>query len=218
MIDDLADALALAGLIALGSLRLTEEEAETFATGGNRGAVLVGNAGPAMWDAFTGDGGEGGGTDPLDSWTRARVAPVAARFGLVAIHPFDGPPWPPFGQWAARTGRLFTSPLGMQIHRELGIWVAFRAVLAGPEVLAAALPPAGPSPCTGCARPCLAACPVEAFDGESYDVGACRDHVAGAGSACRETGCLARHACPVNPAGAWSAAQARFHMASFLAG
>lgn len=218
MIDDLADALVPAGLIALGSLQLTEVEAETFATGGYRGAVLVGNAGPSMWDAYTGDGGDGGAADPLDSWTRARIAPVAARFGLVAIHPFDGPPWPPFGQWAARTGRLHDSPLGMKIHGEFGIWVAFRAVLVGPDHIADALPPAGPSPCEDCARPCLAACPVGAFDGESYDVTACRTHVSGDGKLCREAGCLARHACPVNPAGAWSAAQAAFHMRSFLDG
>lgn len=218
MIGEIADALAPAGMIALGSFRLTADEAETFGAGGHRGAVLVGNAGPAMWDAFTGDGGEGGAADPLDAWTRARIAPVAARFGLVAIHPFDGPPWPPFGQWAARTGRLYDSPLGMKIHGELGIWVAFRAVLAGPDHLADTLSPAGPSPCEGCARPCLAACPVGAFDGGSYNVAACRSHVAGAGKLCRETGCLARHACPVNPAGAWSAAQAAFHMRSFLDG
>lgn len=219
MIEDLRAALSPRGFLPLGSFRLTEAEARDFDCGGRRGAILVGNAGPAMWRAFAAERDVDDGPDPLDRWTRTVIAPVAARFGLQALYPFDGPPWPPFGQWAARTERLFDTPLGMKIHPELGIWVAFRAVLAGPGRLADAVPTDGVvSPCDGCARPCLATCPVEAFDGEGYDVPACRAHVAGAGTSCREAGCLARHACPVNPAGAWSPAQARFHMASFLAG
>ena len=38
-----------------------------------------------------------------------------------------------------------------------------------------------------------------------------------AGRACREGGCLARHACPVGAAAAHAPAQAAFHMAAFLA-
>ncbi|MEL6677498.1 MAG: ferredoxin, partial [Pseudomonadota bacterium] len=72
-------------------------------------------------------------------------------------------------------------------------------------------------PCPTCPAPCTTACPVGAFGGGAYDVETCRAHVRSpAGSACRDGGCLARHACPVGADFAPPPAQAHHHMGSFL--
>jgi len=68
------------------------------------------------------------------------------------------------------------------------------------------------------AKPCLSACPVDAFSGTSYDVAACAAHIGStAGEDCMAGGCLARRACPVGQAFAYGPAQAQFHMRAFLA-
>jgi hypothetical protein len=59
---------------------------------------------------------------------------------------------------------------------------------------------------------------VGAFATEGYDAAACAGHVAApAGADCLELGCRARRACPVGPERQYDPAQARFHMAAFLA-
>jgi hypothetical protein len=106
----------------------------------------------------------------------------------------------------------------MNIHPLYGLWHSFRAALLFPVVFDLPAPSAGASPCDSCAgRPCLSACPVGAFDGQTYDVDGCArhlgSHVAGA---CMTGGCLARHACPAGAAWRYGPAQAAFHMAAFL--
>ena len=216
--ENLLTILSGKGFTALGGFALTSSEQEIFGLPGPPNAILIGNHGPAMWEAFREDGGEDDGPDPLDRWTRGVIEPRVEDAGLRCLFPFDGPPWPPFGQWAIRTRQMFDSPLGLKIHGREGIWIAFRAVIAGFD--SPLMPVAEPtiSPCTGCSAPCLTACPVRAFRADGYDVAGCRSHVDGAGDDCRNGGCLSRHACPVNPGSAWSPAQARFHMQAFLDG
>jgi hypothetical protein len=54
-------------------------------------------------------------------------------------------------------------------------------------------------PCNLCAgKPCLSACPVNAFSDDGYDVQLCRAYLSGGeGRACMDGGCKARLACPV---------------------
>lgn len=178
--------------------------------------VVVGHAGPDLWDRFSADRPDG--PDPLDRWTRATLAPIAARFGATLVLPNDGPPWHPFQRWAMRAEAVHPSPLGLLIHPEHGLWHALRAALLLPD--RRAVPPRGeaPSPCAGCvAKPCLTTCPVGAFDGSGYAVDRCAAHVrSAAGSDCREQGCRARRACPVGRERAWGDAQQAFHMRAFL--
>lgn len=180
--------------------------------------VVIGHAGPWLWDRFAAERPEG--PDPLDRWTRAVLAPVAAAFGARLVLPNDGPPFRPFLRWAMRADAMHPSPLGLLIHPEHGLWHALRAALIFPD--AHEVPPRATarSPCAGCAdRPCLAACPVGAFDGKTYAVDACAAHVrSDVGRDCRERGCRARRACPVGQAWAWCDDQQTFHMAAFLAG
>jgi hypothetical protein len=75
------------------------------------------------------------------------------------------------------------------------------------------------SPCDACVgRPCLSACPVDAFTGTGYDVVRCRGHVEGhAGGLCRTDGCRARDACPVGRGHRYAPDQIRFLMNAFRA-
>ena len=168
-----------------------------------------------MWPAFAASAEHGDGApDPLDRWSRRVLDTVAAEFGGTALYPFSGPPWQPFLRWAARGEGSRPSPVRMPVSPTRGLWAAYRGALALPARLPLPVAP-DIDPCLGCPAPCLTACPVDAFAGESYDVPACVAHAAGPdGAACRD-GCLVRRACPVGQAP--GLAQRRFHMAAFLA-
>ena len=182
--------------------------------------VLVGAAGARGWDAFAvSPEAREGGDDPLDRWSRRIVGALAADLGARPLYPFGGPPYWPFQRWAARAEPVHSSPLGLLIHPEYGLWHSYRGALGFAEPIA--IPPLErrASPCETCAsRPCLSACPVEAFAPGVYDVAACAAHLrADEGARCMDGGCLARRACPIGSQHAHGAAQARFHMRAFLA-
>jgi len=179
--------------------------------------VLVGNAGPAMWRAFTKAVREPVGRDPLDAWTRAALAPVAEGLGAAALFPFDGPPFLPFQRWAQRAEGLARSPVGPLVHPVHGLWHAYRAAFAFARPFPIPEVPPAANPCATCAgKPCLAACPVSALAPGRYDVAACVAHLdAPAGRDCMAMGCAARRACPVGREYAHGPHQAAFHMAHF---
>jgi ferredoxin len=211
----LSASLAAHGLILRGGFHPDSEEPGLEATGT---LLPVGNAGPAMWEAFAPH--IDGAPDPLDRWTKRVIDPIAARFGARAVYPF-GSDALPFQRWAERAETLYRSPLGILIHPEYGLWHAYRAALLFAEHLP--LPPrlAAPSPCDSCAeRPCLSACPVGAFTGSAYDVPLCAGHLAsrdddGRPADCLTLGCHARNACPIGADWRYPKAQIRFHMAAF---
>ena len=218
------DACATAGLLARGGFH---PAADDGAPAGTATLVLVGNAGPAMWRAFSeamSPETRASARHPLDDWTRRVVGAIADELGATAVFPFDGPPYPPFQRWALKAGGVFSSPIGPLIHPEFGLWHAYRGALAFASRLALPAPPTAASPCDGCAaEPCLSACPVDAFRIETslparYDVPGCVAHVTStAGTDCLGGGCIARRACPVGRDYAYGPEQARFHMRKFLA-
>lgn len=184
--------------------------------GDGRFMILIGNAGPEMFRRFARE--RDPQRDTLDDWTRTAATDLARDLDARALLPFDRPHWP-FLTWARRGGAGHVSPLGLNIHPTYGLWHAYRAALLFPVVFDLPRPAAGRSPCEACAgRPCLSACPVGAFAGGSYEVAACRSHLAlPQGADCMSKGCLARHACPVGQGFAYRPDQARFHMRAFLA-
>lgn len=177
--------------------------------------LLVGNAGPAMWDRFARE--REPKTDLLDDWSREKLGEVARGLGAKALFPFTKPHLP-FQRWAQRAEACHASPLGIFIHPDYGLWHGYRGALALAEKLD--LPPhdARSSPCDTCPdRPCLQACPVGAFTGAAYDVAACARHIASpAGSDCMSRGCRARRACPIGRGYTYRPEQAEFHMTAFL--
>lgn len=183
--------------------------------------VLLGTVGRSHFDVFASSPeARDGLADPLDRWSTRVVGALAARFGAEPAFPFGGPPYRPFLRWAQRAEPLVSSPLGMLIHPDFGLWHSWRGALlfADPVDLP---PPVSvaerPSPCATCAgRPCLSACPVGAFGPAGYDTDRCAAHLwSPAGAPCMAGGCLARRACPVAADLAHGPAQAAFHMAAF---
>jgi hypothetical protein len=176
--------------------------------------ILIGNAGPDMFARFSRERDEA--TSSLDHWTREVVAGLASDLDARTVFPFDKPALP-FLSWARRAGAGNVSPLGLNIHETYGLWHAYRAALLFPVVFDMPLHRAGGHPCESCAaRPCLDACPVSAFDGASYDVRRCGQHLlTEAGTDCMQTGCKARRACPVGKGFAYEARQMQFHMTAF---
>ena len=98
----LTAALDRHGLILRGGFHPVSEDAvPDVGAGKNAGTVLlIGNAGPGMWQAFAAT--RPLGRNPLDRWTRQVVEPIARRAGGTACYPADGPPYHPFQRWAQR--------------------------------------------------------------------------------------------------------------------
>lgn len=190
--------------------------AEDGVSDGINFVILIGNVGPQMFRRF------GRARDhrlaSLDEWTRDVVSVLAEDLEATAVYPFDSPARP-FLSWARRGGAGHTSPLGLNIHRTFGLWHAYRAALLFRVAFDIPHPSKGAHPCESCAeKPCLYACPVSAFDGKTYEVKTCGQHVLSPlGQACMEQGCLARRACPVGQDFTYETPQLQFHMRAFAA-
>ncbi len=178
--------------------------------------VMIGNAGPDMWRYFSTNMPEC--LNPLDGWTKNLVAPRADKLGAGTAYPGDKP-YRPFQRWAMRAEAVTASPLGILIHREFGLWHAYRAALvfdAPVDGIPARADIA--SPCESCAdKPCLTACPVGAFSTAGYDVPLCISHMkTSQGQPCHDGGCQARIACPVAKDRQYPEDQRAFHAAAFF--
>jgi hypothetical protein len=210
------------GLVLLGFLPVTDADGMADLDDGAPvlGLLLIGNGGSSLWPEFSRSAEFADGrANPLDRWSMRVGKELAATLGGRAIFPFEGPPFPPFLSWAARTGAAVSSRLSLFMHRSFGLWHAYRFALAVPE--SPGRLPGGiafESPCLKCRdQPCLAACPVNAFSSPSYRSDLCLDYLAHEQqSACRQLGCASRRACPVGKAFTYLPGQAEFHMDAFV--
>ena len=218
----LAAALAEHGMIPRGGFVFAEDEAAPPGPSGGpaRGVVLIGHGGGSIWPHFSAWLAEQGEPpdDPLDRWSRHVLDPIAGRFGARAVYPFEKP-WLPFQQWAVRAEGLKSSPLGILMHPEFGLWHAYRGALLFEDVIEPQRPSNPIHLCDTCAgKPCMNSCPVGAVSGEGMDIGRCHGWLRSeAGQACRAAGCLARAACP-HDRFRYSPAQTAFHMSAHLRG
>ena len=211
----LEQCLSAKGLIARGAFHPEEKDGVPGTPGT---FILVGNAGPAMWQAFEAARGDyADSRNPLDDWVRDVLSGIAGEVGATALFPFGGPPYLPFQRWARKAEPVHPSPLGVLIHPEYGLWHAYRGALAFAERLDIAPREACPSPCETCVdKPCLSACPVDAFSGDGYNVPSCTAYLATPdGADCVTWGCRARRACPVGPGFVYAPGQAELHMRAF---
>lgn len=217
MYSDIERALQPHGLICRGGFSLAEMDE----LGGTGSLVLIGNAGPALWQSFQADNKtslNGDKSNPLDGWTRSCIDDIAQKFRSRAVYPFDGPPYHPFQQWAMRAEPVYPSPIGPLVHPVYGLWHAYRGALIVDGKIDFPTAEKTASPCETCVlKPCLTRCPVNAFQPETYDVQACVGHLTVAPKdPCRTSGCLARHACPIGQSYAYLPEQAQFHMDKFV--
>jgi hypothetical protein len=220
-VGGISAALSPYGLIPRGGFDFEAgEDAPSGPSGGPAKAVLlVGQGGAAPWEHF-GKWRQARPpdlTNPLDTWSAEVIGAVAGKFAARAVSPSDRP-FLPFQRWAMRAEGLKPSPLGILMHPEYGLWHAYRGALLFDAPLGVELPKPGGHPCDDCiSKPCLAACPVDAFTMDGFAFDACQGHLrSGEGKACREGGCLARNACPVGASYRYPAEVQAFHMAKFV--
>ena len=103
------------------------------------------------------------------------------------------------------------------MHPRYGLWHAYRGALLFDVEISVEAPRAVIHLCDTCdGKPCLKACPVEAYSADGFAYGACLGHVRGSrGAPCRDGGCLDRNACPYGTEYRYGADQQAFHMAAF---
>jgi hypothetical protein len=220
ILDLVASALSTHGLILRGGFNFDEDEDAPPGPSGQpaKSILLVGQAGAALWPYFLRwcKTQPEDLANPLDAWARLVIGEVAQRFAAHAVSPSDRP-WLPFQRWAMRAQGLEPSPLGILMHPEYGLWHAYRGALLFDHELPIAAPEKPVHLCDTCVeKPCLNACPVGAYSAEGFAYETCVSHVRGpSGARCRETGCIARNACPHGAAYRYPADEQAFHMASF---
>lgn len=229
-LHELTSRAAEYGLVLRGGFCIDVDEALPDCQPGVPAAMLMlfGQAGSSIWECFSASPEYADGkAHPMDRWSRRIGDSLAADWGGRALFPFEGPPWHPFGQWAQRAEAVHASPLGILMHPRYGLWHAYRFAIALPAIIdgwqvddvASKIPAVRIHACDECVdKPCLQACPVDAFSQGHYDVAACVNHLAANKQAmCHNSGCLARDACPEARAWLYEPAHSRFHMRQFVA-
>ena len=215
-VDDIAEQLEPSGLTVLGVVNFDAGEGPAVEGGYSaRSVLLIGNAGGSMWPRFSAWLAQHEDCDePLDTWSRQVIAPVATRQGGTAFYPSD-PPYQPFQQWAMKAIGLKPSPLGILMHPEFGLWFGFRGAIAFKDKAEGPAPKRNAHPCDSCPdKPCMTVCPVGAVTESGFSVTKCHQYLGDvAGQAgCMRSGCLARNACPVGSRHRYPDSQIRFHM------
>lgn len=222
ILDQIRAAIAPHGIFVRGVVDLADSADGPCLANGRpaQSVALLGNIGGSLWDPFVRwrqEQVDAGGADPLDTWSKAVIRPIAGNLAATAWFPSD-PPWQPFQRWAIMAEGLKASPLGVLIHPRYGLWHGYRGALGFSDAIQHEREIEPPChPCDSCvAKPCLSLCPVGAVSAKSFDVGECRTHLAApAGrTGCMTGGCAARGACPVGAEYRYPPAQLRFHMAA----
>ncbi len=199
------------GLIVMGALHPRLTGARQL----DGGTLILLGAGPAFWSVLKASP-EWAGKDPVDRWSSRVIGQLARDLGAQAHFPFGGPPYAPFIDWALKSGRTFSSPVGALVHDTVGMMISFRGALHFAEEFPVPKT-TNPSPCITCPAPCAQTCPVGALNTESfYDVDACHRHLSTIeGQTCMKGGCLARLACPLSEDAGRDPEQSAHHMRAF---
>ena len=109
---------------------------------------------------------------------------------------------------ALNSGIVHQSPLRIHIHREFGLWFAYRAVISGHLT---PLHEETPSPCNTCeTKECISQCPTNAVKEETFDLNLCGPYRTSENSSCF-TQCMSRKSCPVGKKYQYSEEQQEHH-------
>lgn len=209
--DRVENTVLQAGLIVMGALHPHRVDAKQL----DRGTLILLGAGQSFWPTLK-SAPEWLGDHPVDRWSTRVVGQLAVDLDAEAHFPFGGPPYAPFIDWALKSGRTFSSPVGALVHDTVGMMISYRGALHFTEEFTIPEAP-GVSPCATCPAPCTKTCPVGALNNQSfYDVDACHGHLStAAGQTCMTGGCLARLSCPLSEGAGREAEQSAHHMKAF---
>ncbi len=179
-----------------------------------RRLVLTANVGRSFWPKVKENWASS--QHPVDDYSRHVTQTYAQTYlpddETVLLYPTQEHliPLQQLGQYV---GWSHTSPVGVGIHADYGLWFAYRTAF----VTTAELPPTEidtrPSPCLSCSdKPCLSACPAQALSATAkIQLDPCLDHRIAEQSSCADR-CLARLACPVGQADyQYSLEQIQYH-------
>ncbi len=177
--------------------------------------ALLGPREPGFWAHVTSTPEfNDGQPDPLDRWSRRTIDSIAEQIGGTSAFPF-GEPLRPFMTWALRSGRAWSSPVGILVHDTAGLMVSYRGAVILPNITVDA--PEAARPCETCVgQPCLIACPPRALTGDGYDLPRCHAFLdTEDGAACMTKGCAVRRSCPQGASYGRLEAQSSYHMGLF---
>lgn len=214
-LSEISTALEPVGIFMRGVVRFDEGEGPELEDGdAARSVVLLGNVGGSIWPAFSRWRENYAGPDPLDTWSKAMIGPLARKLSATAYFPSDLP-YQPFQGWALQAEDLKPSPLGILLHPRYGLWHGYRGALGFsfaidcPPAKIEALDELG-----SWEEACVTACPVAAVTSAGFDVARCQAHLQSeAGQAtCMVSGCASRNACPIGAEFRYPPDQLRFHM------
>ena len=196
--------------------------------------LLVGNAGPELWPACQASG-FAGQSDPVDRYSVDSCLKILGSLIEPATYELLYPSIPgqhtPECQLSLQAlgevaGWHQTSPLGIGINEQHGLWFAYRCLVLldiepEPEPIRktdAGVVQPGPDICNNCkTQECLKACPAEALVLDQLpDLQRCIGYRLQTDSECAGQ-CLARNACPVSPGSRYTAEQINYHYSLSLA-
>lgn len=183
--------------------------------------VLIGHTGSEHWDCFEDWWSKTQNSEiehPLDEWSKSIIRPLAHKFQGVAVFPSDEPYYP-FQNWALAAGNLSKSKINILINEEYGTWHGYRGAIAfefAAEITA--FDEIAIDICASCIdKPCLSACPVNAFSSERFLYSECQDYLKSEPGAqnCMANGCASRNACPYGERYKYKSPHMKFHMRAF---
>lgn len=183
--------------------------------------VLIGHTGSTHWQSFENWWSKEQNSEikhPLDEWSKWIIKPLARKFQGVAVFPSDEPYYP-FQNWALSAGNLSKSKINILINEEYGTWHGYRGAIAFnfvPEITS--LDEIAVDICASCIdKPCLSACPVEAFSSDHFLYSECQSYLKSEQGAqnCMANGCASRNACPYGERYKYKSPHMKFHMRAF---
>jgi hypothetical protein len=211
MLDHIARTASLHGLAVSGAFHPTPNDTMLAKT------LILLSPDKNFWNIFQNSTeATDNSPDPIDRWSTRVITSLAIELRARPLFPFGGPPYTPFIEWARKSGRAFTSPLGMLVHDTYGMMISYRGALAFDHQIP--LPDHTPQhPCETCVeKPCLSACPVSAISDAGYDVASCHQYLdTPDGQTCMTQACQVRTSCPVSVAVKRECAHNLLHMRAF---
>lgn len=183
--------------------------------------ALIGHIGGENWDHFQAWWGKADHQNldhPLDIWSKEIINPLAQKYDGVAVFPSDEPYYP-FQNWALESEALSKSLINLLISEDFGTWHGYRGAIAFEEKLDFSdYENHALDVCATCVdKPCLSACPVNAFGGAEFLYAECQSYLKTkeGEASCMTHGCSARNACPYGQEYKYKSPQMKFHMRAF---